>query len=29
MPDVGKYTGFDHCTFWVGNAKQGKYLGSL
>ncbi|KAJ3193969.1 hypothetical protein HK101_003722 [Irineochytrium annulatum] len=21
-PDVGKYLGFDHVTFWVGNAKQ-------
>lgn len=22
MPDIGKYEGFDHITFWVGNAKQ-------
>ena len=21
-PDIGKYHGFDHVTFWVGNAKQ-------
>lgn len=21
-PDIGKYAGFDHVTFWVGNAKQ-------
>ncbi len=21
-PDIGKYYGFDHVTFWVGNAKQ-------
>lgn len=21
-PDTGKYSGFDHLTFWVGNAKQ-------
>ena len=22
-PDLGQYFGFDHITFWVGNAKQG------
>jgi 4-hydroxyphenylpyruvate dioxygenase len=21
-PDIGKYYGFDHVTFWVGNARQ-------
>ena len=22
-PAIGRYLGFDHVTFWVGNAKQG------
>ncbi len=22
-PEIGHYYGFDHVTFWVGNAKQG------